>query len=38
MENFEIKIQKTTRVHYKIFGQNIIQEFEVTHLTKFIEV
>jgi hypothetical protein len=34
----EIKNSKKTRVHFKIFGQNIIQKFDVTHATKFSEV
>jgi hypothetical protein len=38
MEIFEIKISKKTRVHFKIFGQNRIQKFKVTHPTKFDEV
>jgi hypothetical protein len=38
MEIFEIKISKKTRVHFKIFGQNRIQKFEVTRPTKFDEV
>jgi hypothetical protein len=34
---FEIKNSKKTRVDFKIFGENIIQKFEVTHPTKIRE-
>jgi hypothetical protein len=32
------KKSKKTRVHFKIFGQNIIPKFKITHPTKFDEV
>jgi hypothetical protein len=35
---FEIKILKETRVHFKIFGQNRIQKFEIARPTKLDEV
>jgi hypothetical protein len=35
IKKFEIKNSKKTRADFKIFGENIIQKFEVTHPTKF---
>jgi hypothetical protein len=35
IEKFEIKILKKTRADFKIFGQIRIQNFKVTHATKF---